>query len=279
MSLVDQMNEPGDLDQLRKDLTEATTKPEEEPAAKEEPNPEAEVPDKYRGKSVIDVIDMHRNAESALGRTANELGQYKQLTDQLLNLKRTDDLRKGGASEAELEEDPVPDISSTELLDNPAAAVNRVVETRLKNDERKRQAKEMEQRLAAQAEEFATKHPDAGEIAQNPEFVEWVQSSPIRRRAALMAYNKDWQAGTDLLDEWKATHSEESKPEEPEKNLDEAKKASTVSTGASQTGDVPRGKIYRRLDLIRLKLEDPEAYSDPGFQQEIMTAYQEGRVK
>jgi len=275
-ALVDVNNVPGDLTALKEDLRNAT----EEVQPEKTPAPKPDVPEKYQGKSVDDVIDMHRNAESALGRSANELGQYKQLTDRLLDLKRPSDLQKGGADLADIEDEPLPDISSTDLIDNPTEAISRVVEARLTKDARKRQVADDELALTAAQADFATRHPDAGEIAQKDDFRKWVNESPTRLRAAKEAYNKDFQAGTDLLDEWKATHADTPPQEDvAEVALKEAKKASTVTTGASQTGDTPTGKTYRRLDLIRLKLEDPEAYGDESFQQEIIRAYHEGRVK
>jgi hypothetical protein len=273
-------DEPGNLDQLKQDLSDAIQPAEEQPA--DNPAPAAK-PNKYEGKSVDDVIDMHRNAESALGRRNNELGQYKQLTDKLLAMdKRSDDLRQGGASEADIEEDALPELSSTDFLDNPTESVAKVVDARLTHSERKRQARDAEDAMTAAGQDFADKHPDAGEIAHDPEFIEWVKASPLRQRAALAAYNKDFSAGTDLLDEYKSTRKPKEDitvDEQEEARLAAARAASTESTGASQTGDKPTGKVYRRLDLIRLKLEDPEAYSDPAFQTEIMAAYAQGRVK
>ena len=280
-TLVDLKNEPGDLTQLKKDLADAVQPATEQP----KPAPAADtLPDKYKDKSTADVIDMHRNAESALGRRNNELGQYKQLTDKLLDLKRSDDLRKGGASEADIEEEPLPELTSTDMLDNPAESVAKVVDARLTSAERKREHREAEAAMSAATADFAEKHPDAGEIAKTPEFIEWVKASPLRRRAAIQAYNKDFTAGSDLLDEYKASRSQNSDESSENENteteqLKAAKNASTVSTSASQKGDGPTGKQYSRLQLIRLKLEDPEAYGDPAFQQEIMAAYVEGRVK
>jgi hypothetical protein len=284
--IVDQNNDPGDLDQLKKDLTAATAKPQSDKPKAPEGN-KTPAADKYDGKSREDIIDMHRNAESELGRKGQEVGQYRQLTDKLLAMdKRTDDLRKGGADTADIEDEPLPEISSTDLLDKPTEAINRVVESRLTSDARKREQQEADEAALAAGQAFADKHPDAGEIAKTPEFIEWVKASPLRRRAAMQAYNKDFAAGTDLLDEYKASHqladddpSDDDVEENTDAELEAARKASTVSTGATQTGDAPKGKTYRRLDLIRLKLEDPEAYSDPVFQQEIMAAYSEGRVK
>jgi hypothetical protein len=53
-----------------------------------------------------------------------------------------------------------------------------------------------------------------------------------------------------------------------------AMKAVAVDTGSS--GNVST-KVYRRSDLIRLQLEDPNRYMD--MQPEIMAAYAEGRVR
>jgi len=51
-------------------------------------------------------------------------------------------------------------------------------------------------------------------------------------------------------------------------------KAATVDTGGS--GESSR-RVYRRADLIRLKMTDPQRYE--ALSDEIMKAYQEGRVK
>lgn len=278
-ALVDIKNEDGvgNLDKLRKDLAEAVTKPVEDAPAEE---PKSQEPEKYRGKSREDIMEMHMNAERKIGMTGNELGQYKQLTDQLLDLKRRDDLAKGGA-EAE-EEEPLPAITSTDILDNPEEALGRAIDARLNRVERQREKKEQqtqEERLAAA---FNSRHPDAAELANDPEFVEFVQSSPSRQMlasAALQAGNL--YAANTLLDEYKSRKPKAEEREEParDSNIEAARKASTVSTGASSASDAPAGKVYSRLDLIRLKLEDPETYGSEAFQDEILRAYAEGRVK
>jgi hypothetical protein len=51
-------------------------------------------------------------------------------------------------------------------------------------------------------------------------------------------------------------------------------KAAGVDTGG--TGESSK-KIYRRADLIQLKLRDPDRYEQ--LQPEIMAAYAEGRVR
>jgi hypothetical protein len=274
---------PGNAERVKKELAEAAAGNRKASDREEKKLEQDDIPEKYRGKSIDDVIQMHQNAERKIGQTGNELGQYKQLTDQLLDLKRRDDLAKGGA-EAEEEDEPLPKITQTEILDDPDTAIGRAIEARLSRVERKREQKAE----ATQAEQlqtaFAARHPDAQEIAQDPEFQEFVNKSQSRQMLAAAALNAgNLFAANTILDEWKASRSqnsnESSEDENTDPNLEEARKASTLSTGASNTKDAPTGKVYNRLDLIRLKLEDPEAYGSEVFQQEIMKAYAEGRVK
>lgn len=271
-------NKPGDLDALKKDLAEAVTRPAESPAAEAKPEPTE--PEKYRGKSREEIMEMHMNAERKIGKTGNELGQYKQLTDQLLDLKRRDDLARGGA-EIEEEEEPLPKIKQEDIFDDPDAAIAKAVEARLARAERQKAREREKTELEHLQQEFVRRHPDYQEIAEDPAFNEFVSKSQSRQMlaaAALQAGNL--YAANALLDEYKSAR--QSAPEEKapakENNLEAARRAATVSTGTSTASDAPQGKTYRRLDLIRLKLEDPEAYGSEAFQQEIMKAYAEGRV-
>jgi hypothetical protein len=279
-ALVDIKNEDGvgNLDKLRKDLAEAVATPEKDP---EPEKPENKEPEKYRGKSREDIMEMHMNAERKIGMTGNELGQYKQLTDQLLDLKRREDLAKGGA-EAEEEDEPLPKITSTEILDDPDSAIGRAVEARLNRAEKKKAKQTEQEQLTALQTQFVQRHPDYQEIASDPEFESFVKESQSRQMlaaAALQAGNL--YAANALLDEYKSRHSSQEATEESKKddNIEAARKASTVSTGSSSASDAPTGKVYSRLDLIRLKLEDPETYGSEAFQNEILRAYAEGRVK
>ena len=281
-------NAPGDIASLKKDLNEASAEQgtlNQEPAGDE--NDLTDIPEKYRGKSRAEIIEMHQNAESELGRHGNELGQYKTLTDQLLQQKRSDDLLAGGATEEQIDEFEIPEIDSTKLLADPANVIGDIVKGAINHDRQIRTKDEQKRTAETVAEKFAAKHPDAETVANSKEFIEWVKKSPTRALNGMNAANGDLTAGDALLTEWKelqqnsdSGNSENEDPNTQERtNLAAARKAGTESTGANNTNDKPTGKIYRRLDMIRLKLEDPEAYADPAYQAEIMKAYAEGRVK
>ena len=276
--LVDPTNDPGDLEGLEKDLKEAVTM--EAPAAVEEDHIPADnrisdthaedLPAKYQGKTIQDVIDMHRNLETAYGRQANDLGTQRKLTDRLLDLKRTDDLSQNST-------EPLPEVSSTELLDNPTQALEGYLGAR-----EQRMAAETEARLSGiestlAQERFTAKHPNYESIANSPEFAAWVNLSTLRTRTAQNAIDGDYQAASELLDEYQLSAAHATPKDNP---LEEARQAGLTSSQASPDSAAQSGKkVYRRADLIRLKLEKPEVYSDPGFQTEILEAYAQGRVK
>ena len=58
------------------------------------------------------------------------------------------------------------------------------------------------------------------------------------------------------------------------KAVEKGLKAAAVDTGGS--GESSK-RVYRRADLIRLRMTDPARYE--ALESEIMTAYAEGRVK
>jgi len=62
--------------------------------------------------------------------------------------------------------------------------------------------------------------------------------------------------------------------EEIKQRNDEALQKASVSTGSST--EAPK-KLYRRADLIRLRIQDPDRYEM--MEQEFLQAYAEGRVK
>ncbi|MFK5283133.1 hypothetical protein ACI3PL_26540, partial [Lacticaseibacillus paracasei] len=72
-----------------------------------------------------------------------------------------------------------------------------------------------------------------------------------------------------------------SKPQvkEPPSAEEKAARTSSMQAAAVDTGGSGESgkKVYRRTDLIRLKMRDPAKFKD--MQDEIDLAYQQGRVK
>ncbi len=50
--------------------------------------PEVTIPEKYAGKSLEDVIEMHQNAERVLGKQGMEVGEQRKLIESLISTQQ-----------------------------------------------------------------------------------------------------------------------------------------------------------------------------------------------
>ena len=197
---------------------------------------------------------------------ANDLGTQRKLTDRLLDLKREEDLSNNTPEPVQLD--------GADLLDDPMKALDRYSDAREARLLEKTQERLTQLESQLQSDRFMQKHPDFMELGQDPKFLEWVQSSPLRASAGQAAAAGDWDAADALLTEYKATAPAPSEVPPQDDAVAEARKVALE--GSNTSGDTNTGKVYRRADLIDLKLNKPHVYSDPAFQQEILKAYAEG---
>lgn len=223
------------------------------------------IPDKYKGKSIEDIVKMHQEAEKMIGRQAQEVHEVRSLADQLL--KR------------QLEVDKTPEVventPEVDFFENPQTAVQRAIENNPAVLEAKAAALELKKMKTAQ--QLAAKHPDFGTIANDAGFQEWVKSSKVRLGLYAKADAEfDFEAADELLSTYKELKQVRSSVTKTAGDTQKAQamKAAAVDTGGS--GEATK-KIYRRADLIRLKMTDPARYE--ALQPEIVAAYSEGRVK
>ncbi len=288
ISLVD-AELPGTVADIEKQLFEAVNASQQSDDTKQQqqsrtPEQRADaiedgedVPAKLRGKSRAEIIEYYRNLESAYGRQANDLGTQRALTDRILNLKRESDLSSNTPREQRVE------IKTQDLLDNPTEAIERAVSARLKAKEDEDRQRMAEHEAAIARDRFLSKHSDYENVANDPEFVQWLQKSPYRVRTAQQARNGDWAAADDLLSEFKERKQTSVTPKNEDntvdKNVEAARNASLESGTASESASKKGGKIYRRVDLMRLRTEKPDVYYDDAFQAEILKAYAEKRVR
>ena len=232
--------------------------------------PSYEPPEKYAGKSLQAVIEMHQNVEKAFGKQGQEVGQQRQLIDQLLESQSAVNQATGPTEEPVSFEDT--------FYDDPAKAVNSAIE----NHPEILRAKEANIRGAqgANLAQLESVHPDFMDVVGDKGFQEWVGKSGIRTELFRRAdANYDFNAADELLDTWKQI-SMIGKTKEVNK-VEKEKRQKAMRQTSSETrssGDSVGGKkIYRRSDLINLQQSDPTRYAD--LSDEIMLAYQEGRVK
>jgi hypothetical protein len=223
-----------------------------------------ELPDRYRNKSVEDIIRMHQEAEKVIGRQAQEVGEVRKLADDLIKQNLNSKPQPIAQEEPEVDffADPQKAIRST-INSHPDVLAAKQATMDFKR-------MQIQQKLAQE-------HPDFGQLVQDQDFANWVKSSPIRIGLYAKADAEfDYDSANELLSTYKQLRGV--KTQQLEKTSQEARKqtmkAVQVDTGG--TGESSK-RVYRRADLIRLKMTDPNRYD--ALSDEIMLAYQEGRVK
>lgn len=247
----------GELDVVEQ-LTATQPKIEEDHAS------EDTIPEKYKGKSPQEIIKMHQEAEKLIGKQAQEVGEVRKLADELL--KQSLSSNKPTATEVE------PEI---DFFEDPKKAVRQAVEQHPDVLAARQSAQEFKKMQIQQ--KLHQNHPDFGNIVQDPEFAEWVKQSPIRTQLYAKADAEfDYDSANELLSTYKQikqikTQEVATKGKE---TLKQNLKAVAVDTGG--TGESSK-RVYRRADLIRLRMSDPDRYE--ALEPEIMKAYADGRVR
>jgi hypothetical protein len=223
-----------------------------------------ELPEKYRAKSLEEVVRMHQEAEKLIGKQAQEVGEVRKLADELL--KQNLNSKQQRIQEEEPEVD---------FFENPQKAVQATID-RHPDVLAARQAGQDFKRMQIQ-QKLAKDHPDFSEVVNDSEFQNWVKSSPVRLGLYAKADGEfDYDSANELLSTFKQLRGVKVKETEQAGNAARTKnmKAAQVDVGGS--GESSK-RVYRRADLIRLKMTDPARYET--LSDEIMQAYSEGRVR
>jgi hypothetical protein len=237
----------------------------------EEIAPEVEVPDKYRGKSLEEVVRMHQESEKLIGRQAQEVGEVRKLADSLIK------------QQLEKKHD-VPQPSPAQEIDwyeDPEKAVNRAVENNpILKQLQENQLRQIQMNNRAMLEQS---HPDFMGIVQSEDFTNWVKESRIRIQLLANAENYDLDSALELLGNYKSTRNIKQQntqaADQSLKKADEEGRAKSLKAASVQQGGTGESSkpIYRRADLIRLKMQDPARYES--MADDILSAYAEGRVR
>ena len=235
----------------------------ESEAKKVEEVHQVDVPSKYKGKSIDDVIKMHQEAEKLIGKQAQEVGEVRKLAD---------DLIKQTLSKPTTPTEVEPEI---DFFEDPKKAVKQQLETHPDIVAARQAALEMKKMQIQHR--LNTEHPDFQQIVQDQGFAEWVKQSPVRLQLYAKADSEfDFDSANELLTTYKALNNiqKQKQVQEAKQVTESALKSASVDTGG--TGETSK-RIYRRADLIRLRMTDPERYN--ALEPEIMAAYAENRVR
>jgi len=247
------------------ELESQEQEPEQETPETEPPDEEDDIPEKYKGKSVKDIVRMHQEAERAIGKQGSEVGELRRIVDDFVKAQTVS------------KQQQAPDVDEeVDFFTDPEKAIAKAISKHPKVQ----QAEQMAVRTA-QAEilnALKANHPDYTEIIKDSSFVDWIGKSKVRQELFARAdRNYDYDAANELLSTWKERKQvvAQSQAVEQVQRKQAVKSASTGSIKGS--GEPASKKTYRRSDIIELMQKDPDRYQ--ALAPEIMQAYAEGRVK
>ena len=262
-TLVDPQPEMENADDINEEANETQY---EEPEVAEQPQEQSTVPEKYQGKSLEEVVQMHQEAEKLLGRQSGEVGELRKVVDDYISTQ----------TPTQAPQQIVEPEDDIDYFTDPQGAVNRAIE----NHPKIREAEQYTEQYKKQSSlaTLQAKHPDMQKILGDPKFAEWIKASKIRTQLFVAADQQyDADAADELFSLWKERKvvAQQTANVEKQARKQTLKAASTGNARGSSQGT--RKKVYRRADIIKLMRTDPDRYT--ALADEIMAAYAEGRVK
>lgn len=258
--MLDPQPEEENVDAIENEVDEIQQEEVEQPQV-EEPS----LPDKYQGKSLEEVVQMHQEAEKLLGRQSSEVGELRKVVDDYISTQQQ--------SAPQQHVEPEDDI---DYFTDPQGAVNRAIENHPKIREAEQYTAQYKKQSSLAT--LQAKHPDMQEILSDSKFAEWIKASKIRTQLFVQAdQGYDADSADELFSLWKErkTVAQQTANVEKQARKQSLKAANTGNARGSAEGS--RKKVYRRADIIKLMKNDPDRYQ--ALSDEIMAAYAEGRVK
>jgi hypothetical protein len=253
-------------EEVNNEEVEAITETEEfQTESVESEEQEEALPEKYRNKSAKEIAQMHMEAEKLIGRQGSEVGELRRLVDDFIRAQAT--------TKQQLNAEPVED---EDFFADPNKAVEKVISNHPKIKQAEMIAAEMAKAKALSV--LQTAHPDYQEVVSDPGFQEWVRGSRVRHELLVRADRQyDYDAANELLSLYKERKNAALETVKAEKEVRKQAVRSATTTVSSGSDEAPSKKIYKRSDIIRLMQTDPDKYDM--MQDEIMSAYREGRVR
>jgi hypothetical protein len=233
---------------------------QQEPVKSQEP--ERKLSPFYKDKTNDELIKMHQEAQKLIDRQGVEVSEVRKLADELIKSQLTPNQRE------------VEQPKEVDFFENPQEAIRQQIENhpRVQAAEQFARQAQMEQ----SKQRLMQMHPDMNQVVQDSAFQDWVKASKVRQQMYQQADAYDLDVANELISTFKELKAvkQQKVAEVDTAARDQTLKAAAVETGGS--GESGK-KIYRRADLIRLKMREPNKYE--AMADEILEAYRSGRVK
>ena len=264
----------------RQDVEETEATQELAADSVETPEPEesqeSDIPERYRGKSAKELVQMYEELERFNGKQRNEVGETRKEISELRELVDSyiqTELSNKQAPQPQQEDDNKDDV---DFFVDPQTAVNRAIDNHPKIREAEAYTQQYRQQTALA--QLKSSHPDMESILQDAKFAEWIKGSKVRTQLFVQADKGfDYDAANELFNLWKEKNQVVQQTAQAEKVARQSAVKSANTGNARGTAEGSRKKVYRRADIIKLMKTDPDRYN--ALSDEILQAYAEGRVK
>ena len=240
----------------------------ETPQEEEQPQ-EPDVPEKYQGKSVEELVQMHQELEKFSGKQSTEVGELRKVVDGYIQTELSN-------QQAPQQQQKNDDEEEIDFFLDPQKATRREIENHPLIKEAAAYTEQYKQQTALA--QLKASHPDMETILKDEKFAEWIKGSKVRTKLFVQADTAyDYEAADELFSLWKERNQVVQQTAQAEKaaRKNAVKSASTGNARGASEGS--RKKVYRRADIIKLMKTDPDRYN--ALSDEILQAYAEGRVR
>lgn len=232
-----------------------------------EENNSPQIPEKFKGKSLEDVIQSYTELERERGRQAQELGELRKLTDAYI--------RSELQNRRQPEPEPTAADNDLDLSDPELSRMKKLLDKEMSPIK----AEYTELKKEKFLNKLSQKHSDYQQIINDGDFQNWVTDSPLRvelfKRADMQF---DYDSANEIFDMWKQKKGIQQDVEDRKAATTARNEAFEKSQMEITSSDVPPSskKVYRRADIMDLRMRDPERYR--ALESEILLAYAEKRV-
>lgn len=230
------------------------------------------IPDRFKNKSIEDVIQSYEELEKLNSRQAQDLGSMRQTVDRLLDIQS-----QQTSSPAP---EPSKPVSVDDLYEDADGVLRRVAKEEVSGEISELKQELTQLRLERAMAKLESKFEGWQERVKEPEFASWVQDSPYRQRMYQDADNGDFDAAEEILGmyyDYSSTAERTNSQHQRDRELNDAMLES--SSPPATTSD----ETYSRYDLLeaRIAAKKGDLKAERWLQahaDSIALAYEEGRI-
>ena len=155
-------NEANETESL--EAEESVIEAVEQTQDEEDQDTEEDIPERYRGKSLKEVVQMHQEVEKVMSRHSSEVGELRKVVDEYINTQ----------TQSAPQQNNVEPESDIDYFTDPQAAVNRAIENHPKIREAEQYTADYKKQAALAA--LGNRHPDMQQILGDSKFADWIKA-------------------------------------------------------------------------------------------------------